>query len=148
MNGVFCLLEKEKWRKGGWKKKGREGGRKEGWRLTPKNTGILRCKCQYSFLKWTSTRTQFYDYMDMSPWEKLVLESNCMHAQLVSHVWLFTTQWDCSPPVFSVHGIFHARILEWAVISPSRVSSWPRGWNLIYISCICSQILYRWATSK
>ena len=55
--------------------------------------------------------------------KKLVLESNCMHAQLVSHVELFTTQWDCSPPGFSVHGIFHARILEWVVISSSRVSS-------------------------
>ena len=72
--------------------------------------------------------------------KKLVLGSNCMHAQLVSHVWLFTTQWDCSPPGFSVHGIFHARILEWVVISSSRISSQPRGWNLIaYISCTCSR---------
>ena len=30
---------------------------------------------------------------------------------------------DCSPPGSSVHGIFQARILEWAVISCSRGSS-------------------------
>ena len=33
---------------------------------------------------------------------------------------------DCSPPGFSVHGIFQARILEWVAISSSRVSSQPR----------------------
>ena len=32
---------------------------------------------------------------------------------------------DCSLPVFSVHGIFQARILEWVAISFSRGSSWP-----------------------
>ena len=29
---------------------------------------------------------------------------------------------DCSPPASSVHGIFQARILEWAAISSSRGS--------------------------
>ena len=33
---------------------------------------------------------------------------------------------DCSPPGFSVPGIFQARILEWVAISYSRASSWPR----------------------
>ena len=32
---------------------------------------------------------------------------------------------DCIPPGSSVHEIFHARILEWAVISYSRESSKP-----------------------
>ena len=32
---------------------------------------------------------------------------------------------DYSPPGFSVHGIFHARVLKWAVISSSRGSSGP-----------------------
>ena len=34
---------------------------------------------------------------------------------------------DCSPPGASVHGIFQARVMEWAVISFSRGSSRPRG---------------------
>ena len=33
---------------------------------------------------------------------------------------------DCSRPGFSVHGIFQARVLEWAAISFSRGSSHPR----------------------
>ena len=34
---------------------------------------------------------------------------------------------DYSPPGSSVHGIFHARILEWVAISFSRGSSQPKG---------------------
>ena len=33
---------------------------------------------------------------------------------------------NCSPPGFSVHGIFQAKILEWVAISFSRASSQPR----------------------
>ena len=36
---------------------------------------------------------------------------------------------DCSLPGFSVHGIFQARILEWAAISYPRGSSWPKDWT-------------------
>ena len=36
---------------------------------------------------------------------------------------------DCSPPGFSVHGIFQARILEWVAMSISRVSSGLRDWT-------------------
>ena len=49
------------------------------------------------------------------------------------HVWVCLTLYDpinCSPPGFSVHGIFQGRILEWVAISSSRGSSWPRDWNL------------------
>ena len=41
---------------------------------------------------------------------------------------------DCSPPGYSVHGIFQARILELVAISSSRGSSWPR--NGTCVSCI------------
>ena len=46
-----------------------------------------------------------------------------MHAKL-----LLTLCWpmDYSPPGSSVHGIFHARILEWVAISFSRGPSWPK----------------------
>ena len=33
---------------------------------------------------------------------------------------------DCSLPDSFVHGIFHARALEWVAISFSGESSWPR----------------------
>ena len=46
---------------------------------------------------------------------------------------------DCSPPVFSVHGILQARLLEWIAILFSRGSSWPRNW--IQVSCIAGRFL-------
>ena len=45
----------------------------------------------------------------------------------------------CSLPGSSVHGIFQARILEWAAISFSRGSAWPKDWTCI--SCNGKQIL-------
>ena len=32
-----------------------------------------------------------------------------------SHIQLFMTPMDCSPPGSSVHGIFQAKVLEWAI---------------------------------
>ena len=46
----------------------------------------------------------------------------------------------------SVHGILHARILEWVAISFSRWSS-PPG-DRTYVSCISRWILYCWATRE
>ena len=55
---------------------------------------------------------------------------------------------DCSPPGFSVHGIFQARILEWVAIFFCSGSSWPRDQTHIScVSCIGRQIFfYHWAT--
>ena len=44
-------------------------------------------------------------------------------AYLLTHVWLFCDLRDCNPPGFSVHGILHARILEWVAMPSSRGSS-------------------------
>ena len=43
-----------------------------------------------------------------------------------------------SPPGFSVHGIFQARILEWVAISYSRGSSWPR--DRTWVSCLVGRL--------
>ena len=53
---------------------------------------------------------------------------------------------DCSPPVFSVHGIFQARILEWVAISFSRGCSQSRDQTCISRLLHCRQILYNGAT--
>jgi len=46
---------------------------------------------------------------------------------------------DCSQPGSSVHGVFQARIMEWAAIPFSRGSSQPRSNpGLLY----CRRILY------
>ena len=53
---------------------------------------------------------------------------------------------DYSPPGFSVHGIFQARILERVVMPSSRGSSWPRDWSHIScVSCIADRFFTHWA---
>ena len=64
----------------------------------------------YFFCNW-------FNFSNCSQWEHCMLS--------LSHVQLFMTLMDCSPPGFSVHGIFQARIHEWVAISFSRGSSQP-----------------------
>ena len=69
-----------------------------------------------------------------------------MHAQLCPILW---DTMECSPPDSYVHGIFQARILEWAVVSSSGVSSWPR--DQTHVSCmsyIGRYIFYHWPPGK
>ena len=48
------------------------------------------------------------------------------------------TELDCSPPGFSVHGVFQARILEWVAISFSKCYAWhiesERKWSRSVVS--------------
>ena len=61
----------------------------------------------------------------------------CQVASVVSNcMWPY----GLSPPDSSVHGILHARILEWVVISSSRGSSWPRDQTCLF--SIGTRILY------
>ena len=53
---------------------------------------------------------------------------------------------DCSPPGFSIHGIFQARILEWVAISFSRRSSGPRDWT--QVSQIAGRLFTVWVTRE
>ena len=53
---------------------------------------------------------------------------------------------DCSLPGSTVHGIFQARILEWASISFSRGSSQPR--DRTWVSCIADRHFTIWATRE
>ena len=53
---------------------------------------------------------------------------------------------DCGLPGSSVHGILQAKILEWAAISFSRGSSWPR--NQTQVSCIADRFFTNWATRE
>ena len=59
-----------------------------------------------------------------------------------SRVWLFCDTMDCTPPVFSVHGILQVRILEWVAVSFSR-GSFPTG-DRTYVS-LC---LLHWQESS
>ena len=54
---------------------------------------------------------------------------------------------DCSPPGFSAHGNFKARILEQVAIFSSRGSSQARD-QTASVSCIGRQILYHYTTKS
>ena len=60
-------------------------------------------------------------------------------------VWLSVTP-QTSPPGFSIHGIFLARILEWVAISSCRGSSWPRDWT--HIELTSSALASRFFTTE
>ena len=74
----------------------------------------------------------------------------CIHAcSGIQSCPTFCDPTDYSPPSFSVHGIFSARIpflvIPFVVtISSSRGSSWPR--DRTWVSCTGRWILYHWAT--
>ena len=61
---------------------------------------------------------------------KLKTACVCVSHLVVSTLW---GSMDCSPPGSSVHGILHARTLEWVAISFSRESSQPRDQS--QVSC-------------
>ena len=61
----------------------------------------------------------------------------CVHAKLIQLHLTLSDPMDCSLPDSSVHGILHARILEWVVMPSSRGSFQPRDQTLVsYSSCI------------
>ena len=72
--------------------------------VTPMNCGIL------SFFFFSSTTLLLPTHLPPPP---------CTHAQSCNPM-------DCSPPGSCVHGLFQARILEWAAIS---FSSRPEYWS-------------------
>ena len=61
-----------------------------------------------------------------------------------SHIQLFETPMDLSPPGSSVHGILQARTLEWVATSFSRASSQPS--DQIWVSRIAGRFFTLWAT--
>ena len=74
-----------------------------------------------------------------------VCECVCVYAQSCPTL---CDPMDSSSSGTSVHGILQARTLEWAAISFSRGSSWPRDWTCIScVSCIGRWILYHLCTT-
>ena len=57
-------------------------------------------------------------------------------SEVLSRVWLFCNPMDCSLPGSSAHGIFQARILEWAAIAFSEAN--PKWWQRLKLLILCS----------
>ena len=68
---------------------------------------------------------------------------NLLVARLCQNLW---DPVDCSPPGFSVCGIFQARITKWVAIAFSKGSSWPR--NPIQVSRTVGKVFTIWATRE
>ena len=73
-------------------------------------------------------------------------QGSCMHAKLLQSCPTLCDPMDCNLPGSSVHGILHARILEWVAMPSSRGSSWPRNWTPV--SCIAGKFFTVWATRE
>ena len=83
-------------------------------------------------LKHVSLRLLWWSRIHLSmqgPRVQSLVRELCMCAQ--SCLTLCNSM-DCSPPGFSVHRIFQARILEWFAISFFRESSWIRDRTLVF----------------
>ena len=67
----------------------------------------------------------------------------CVQAKSLQSCLTLCRPIDYSPPGSSIHGILQTRILEWAVMPPSKGSSWPRDQTRVSsVSCIGRQVLY------
>ena len=79
------------------------------------------------------------------PWFPCVNKESCVCVlshfscvQLCAMLWTVACQ-----AVASVHGILHARTLEWVAMPSSWGSCQPRDWTCIsYVSCIGTGVLY------
>ena len=61
----------------------------------------------------------------------------CEHAKSFQSCLTLCAPMDYRPPGSSVHAILQARILEWAAVPSSRISSGPRGQTCVsYPSCL------------
>ena len=69
-----------------------------------------------------------------------------LKCQSLSHVWLFATPMECSPPGSSVHEILQERVLEWVAYPFSMGPSQSRDWTLV--SHIAGWFFTIWATRE
>ena len=95
------------------------------------NWGLLHCRqILYQLSYEGSQESLLAQNKSTSTWENMNLNGIGRYTQLCWTIW---DPMDCNPQGSSVHGIFQARILEWAAISFSRGSSWPRART--WVSC-------------
>ena len=104
-------------------------GRESGWTLgVGDGQGGLACYDSWGHKESETTEQLNWSDLAHTPWPCLSL---------------FTL---CDPMDYTVHGILHARILEWVAISFSRGSSRSRAWT--QVSHIAGGLFTSWATRE
>ena len=84
--------------------------------------------------------TQFIPFMAEQYFTEYMKHVHILRYLVAQLCLILCNSLDCSPPGFSVHRIFQARILEWIAISSARGSSLPRDQIHIFsVSCIGKQ---------
>ena len=83
----------------------------------------------------------------------ILADSACMHAKSLQSCPTLCSSMDCSLPGSSIHGVFHARILEWVAFpSPGALPNPGTNLHLLFLlhwqadsipldcllNCICS----------
>jgi len=77
--------------------------------------------------RWLKVARKLMTWAD-APGARLGLQL-CKESDIAQACLTLCNPMDCSLPGSSVHGIFQARVLEWAAVSFSRGSSWSRDWT-------------------
>jgi len=124
------------------------------WTWVWVNSGSWWWTGRPGMLQFMGSQRARHDWVTELNWKANMTGILTKRGNLDPSMYLLVTQscpalWDpmdCSPPGFSVHGIYQARILEWVAISFSRGSSQPR--DLTRVSCIASQFFTIWSTSE
>ena len=80
------------------------------------------------------------------PVQGWVLCPSLDHKMTSTKVWVPQSFQLCDPMDCTVHGILHARILEWVAISFSRGASWPKVWT--WVSYTTGRLFTVWATRE
>ena len=90
------------------------------------NTGLCRERTTFLHCWWECKLMQPLWETVWRFLKKQKIGLPCMHAKSLQSRTALCDPTDCSPPGFSVHGVFQARILEWVAMPSSRGSSRPR----------------------
>ena len=100
-----------------------------------KNTQIdYNPDCQVLLFSFSSSENWHFGMMKAKDLKMMMPHSYSWYCVCAQSCLILWDPMDCSPPGFSVYGIFQARILELVTISYSRGSSWPR--DRIHVSCV------------
>ena len=96
----------------------------------------------WSSLLWRTTR-----HIPQSIFSATLTFPSGVHAQSLSHVWLFETLWTIACQ--TVHGISQTRIMEWVAIPCARASFWSRDWTYVsHLSCMANRLFTPEPTEK